>query len=275
MDETLELILKEIEEDKLLEHDFVIKYIECFLKKYKLNNYCHNISFIKGNELKGETFVAGYDPGLKEIFLNNDYIIGSIIATTYLKDKESFDREDIKFIYAMYLYYLTHELCHVRQNKMIKTFKNDVLSEMIRDSFIAIDKYYDFYKKNHGLFISEYNADVESGLLIGNLFGNQKVFEDSNLLNNFNKMVATKIVNSYTFNGKEVSYCPARSFYDQFVEKRKYLDFEKRASSLNYNRVCAGLMISSKLFRTLHTLSTGEKTTSNIKKLIYKSGNVN
>ena len=178
---------------------------------------------------------------------------------------------DLIFIYALYLVYMTHELTHIKQNKIVHSFKNTPEASLIRDSFIVHDKYYEFYLSNHEIFMSEHNANMEAIFKVLDLFNDANLLNDKRILNEYNSFMCNFITKSYEKAGNFL-ISPTALFYENFKEKSKFYILEKEISKDNYKRILYGMPFDAELYDKLKKIEDKHAEVTNVKKMILRSG---
>ena len=84
------LLIKEIEADRLVEFDFIKSYVENYIKVNKLKRYYKDLIPSVPQELLKSNLISAYNAKTKNLHIDDDRLIDSIIKTTYLKDKEAY-----------------------------------------------------------------------------------------------------------------------------------------------------------------------------------------
>lgn len=271
MQDIRELLVKEIKKDNLIELEFIKKYIKDYINKNNLNRYFNELSIEVPKHALKCNLICIYDPNTKNLHIDDDRMISSIINATYLKDKEAFDDNDLIFIYALYLVYMTHELTHIKQNKIVHSFKNTPEAQLIRDSFIVHDKYYEFYLANHEIFMSEHNANMEGVFEVLDFFTEAKLFQNKRISNEFNSFICNLITKSYAKAGNFL-ISPTSLFYENFKEKNKFYILNKEMSKNNFKRILYGMPFDVDLYDRLKMIENKQAEVSNVKKMILRSG---
>ena len=260
---------KELQGPSIITFDFIEKYIEYFVKKERLRRYYKGINENPTEEFKKLNFLMAYNEKDYKITIDYDKVIKSIIETTYLKDKNyDFSADDIRFINAIFIFYLTHELIHIKQRKMRKRVVKGVEEVVVSDSLLAHDRYYEFYKENPLKFITEHHANALASLEVSDLYYKLRVFEDENIEREFNKFLASTLLSNYRVDLSSVSQCPARIFYSMFKEKNKFYVLERQAGKNSYTRIVSGMPISLGLYKKLSKIKTKKGPRCNIKRLV-------
>lgn len=271
MQDIRELLVKEIKKDNLIELDFIKKYIKDYVNKNNLNRYFNELVLELPKEALECNLIFIYSPVTKKLHIDDDRMISLIISETYLKEKEAFDNNDLIFIYAIYLAYITHELTHIKQNKIVHSFKNTPEAQLIKDSFIVHDKYYEFYLANHEIFMSEHNANMEGVFEILDLFTEAKLLQNKIILNEFNSFVCNLITKSYEKAG-DFLISPTALFYENFKEKNKFYILDKEMSKNNFKRILYGMPFDVELYDRLKKIENKQAEVSNVKRMILRSG---
>ena len=262
---------KYLESPKIITFDFIKKYIEYYIRKEKLRRYYKGINKEPSEDFKKLNFLMAYNEIDLKITIDYDKVIKSIIETTYLKEKNyDFSDDDIRFINAIFIFYLTHELVHVKQRKMRKNILKDVEAIVVSDSLLAHDRYYEFYKENSFKFISEHHANALASLEVSDLYYKLGVFEDVEVECEFNKFLASTLLKNYSIDLGGVSQCPARIFYSMFKEKNKFFVLERQIGNNSYTRIVSGMPISMSLYRKINRLKMKKGPRCNIKRLVLK-----
>ena len=271
MQDISELLVKEIKKDNLIEINFIKKYVKDYINKNGLNRYFNELVLEVPKHALKCNLICVYDPKTKNLHIDDDRMISSIINATYLKDKEAFDDNDLIFIYALYLVYITHELTHIKQNKIVHSFKNTPEVRLIRDSFIVHDKYYEFYLANHEIFMSEHNANMEAIFEVLDLFCDANLLKDKWILNEYNSFMSNFITKSYEKAGNFL-ISPTALFYENFKEKDNFYTLEKQISKNNFKRILYGMPFDVDLYNRLKMIENKHAEVSNVKKMILRSG---
>ncbi len=271
MENISKLLIKEIEENRLVEFNFIKSYVENYIKKNKLKRYYKELIPSVPEELLADNLISAYNPKTKNLHIDDDRLIDSIIETTYLKDKEAFYDNDVIFIYAIYLNYITHELTHIKQNKLVHSFGISPQLELIRDAFTVHNKYYDFYLSNHDDFISEHNANMEAIFEVLDLLNYANMLEDKETLNRYNSFMCGLMIKPYEDVGNFM-ISPASVFYSNFKEKDRFYVLDKQMSKSNFTRILYGMPFDKSLFNKLKQIRDKEIEVPNVKKLILRSG---
>jgi len=265
------LIIKEIEAGRLVEFDFIKSYVENYIKINKLKHYYKDLIPSVPQKLLDSNLISAYNAKTKNLHIDDDRLIDSIIKRTYLKDKEAYYTNDIIFIYAIYLCYITHELAHIKQNRLVHSFSNTPQLQLLRDAFTVHDKYYEFYLSNHDSFISEHNANIEAIFEVLDLLNNTNMLEDKEVLNQYNSFMCSLITKPYQ-DVENFMICPASTFYSNFKEKDRFYTLDKEMSKDNFTRILYGMPFDKKLFNKLIQIRDKEVEVPNVKKLILRSG---
>lgn len=266
------ILVSEISENSNVKFEFIKTYIDDYIKKERLKHYYSHLYDSLPKEIIKSNLLCVYSPKEKSIHMDNKKIIEAITNLTYLKNKPVFNKEDLIFLYAIYLNYITHELRHVAQNKIIHSFNSTPEVELLKDSFTVHDKYYEFYLKNPSIFISEHNADIQSGFEIFDLLDGANLLYDQRVLNEYNCFLGKQITKNYQAYG-DVLVAPALTFYNNFKEKDKFFVLDKRIKQDNLTRILYGMPFDSSLYYQLKQVADREKDVHSIKKLILESRN--
>lgn len=265
------LLIKEIEADRLVEFDFIKSYVENYIKVNKLKRYYKDLIPSVPQELLKSNLISAYNAKTKNLHIDDDRLIDSIIKTTYLKDKEAYYTNDMIFIYAIYLSYITHELTHIKQNKIVHPFSYTPQLQLLKDAFTVHNKYYEFYLSNHDDFISEHNANMEAIFEVLDLLNNTNMLEDKDVLNQYNSFMCGLIIKPYQAI-ENFMICPASTFYSNFKERDRFYTLDKEMSKSNFIRILYGMPFDRKLFNKLVQIRDKETEVPNVKKLILRSG---
>jgi hypothetical protein len=265
------LLKKEIEANRLVEFDFIRSYVENYIKINKLKRYYKDLIPSVPPELLKANLISAYNAKTKNLHIDDDRLTDSIIKTTYLKDKNAYCTSDLIFIYSIYLSYITHELAHIKQNKLVHSFSYSPQVQLLKDAFTVHDKYYEFYLSNHNDFISEHNANMEAIFEVLDLLNYTNMLEDKDLLNQYNSFMCNLITKPYQA-VENFMICPASTFYSNFKEKDRFYTLDKEMSKNNFTRILYGMPFDRKLFSKLVQVRDKEIEVPNVKKLILRSG---
>ena len=265
------LLIKEIEADRFVEFDFIKSYVENYVKRNKLKRYYTNLIPSVPKRLLDSNLICAYDPRTKNLHMDDDRIIDAIIGTSYLKDKEAYYTNDMIFIYAIYLSYITHELTHIKQNKIVHSFSCAPQVQLLKDAFTVHDKYYEFYLSNHDDFISEHNANMEAIFEVLDLLNYTNLLEDKEILNKYNSFMCSLIIKPYQ-DVENFMICPASTFYSNFKERDRFYTLNKEMSKDNFTRILYGMPFDKKLYNKLKQIRDKETEVPDVKKLILRSG---
>lgn len=265
------LLIKEIEANRLIEFDFIKSYVENYIKINKLKHYYKDLIPSVPKELLDSNLISAYNAKTKNLHIDDDRLIDSIIKTTYLKDKDAYYDNDVIFIYAIYLSYITHELTHIKQNKLVHSFSYTPQIQLLKDAFTVHDKYYDFYLSNHDDFISEHNANMEAVFEVLDLLNSTNMLEDKEILNQYNSFMCGLMIKPYE-KVENFMICPASTFYSNFKEKDRFYTLDKEMSKSNFIRILYGMPFDKKLYDKLKQIRDQEIEVPNVKKLILRSG---
>ena len=146
-----------------------------YINKNNLKKYIKDIVFTNDNN-KIIPYVAGYNFESKII--------------QYNLEKALKENDYINIIYFMY-----HELVHVKQNKILNNIIPSIEKTLLRYDEQVFKKYYYYYIENYEKFLSEYNATIEGKI-------NTMEYTKENILNE----IYNYILDFYPHNNRSLLY---------------------------------------------------------------------
>lgn len=181
-----------------------------YINKNNLKKYIKDIVFTNDNN-KIIPYVAGYNFESKII--------------QYNLEKALKENNYINIIYFMY-----HELVHVKQNKILNNLIPSIEKTLLRYDEQVFKKYYYYYIENYEKFLSEYNATIEGKI-------NTMEYTKENILNE----IYDNILYYYPHNNRSLLYdfyndLNALNIYEKINEKCKYDDSKRLLLGLNINK---------------------------------------
>lgn len=180
-----------------------------YINKNNLKKYIKDIIFINDDD-NTIPYIAGYS-------FKNKIIL-------YNLEKALKENDYINIIYFMY-----HELVHVKQNKILNNFMPSIEKSLLRYDEQVFREYYYYYFENHEKFLSEYNATIEG-------FINTMEYTNEDILNE----IYNKILYYYPDNNRSLLY----SFYNDLKALNIYEKINKKCKYDDSKRLLLGLTIN-------------------------------
>ena len=115
-----------------------------YIKKNNLENYIEDIKFLKSqNTILPEDVVAAYSSKTRQIFYNLESAL------------KSYDQ------FLDLVYYMYHELTHVKQNKIRKENIFTIEKQLYDYEYNLVNWQHKIYELYYNCMSIEYNADIE------------------------------------------------------------------------------------------------------------------
>lgn len=153
-------------EQKFLDYISLCKAIDYHFYEELFDYYVKSLNLKTVNKLTFDTSdKTYYQPSKKTININLNELYEYALFNNY---SVVCRYKQILYINSELLAYLFHELIHAKQQNIIK--KNEIANELIVDalkkSFRRAYFYNKLYEEFHDYFVIEYNANVESQLML-------------------------------------------------------------------------------------------------------------
>ena len=189
----------------------IIDIASDYIYNNDLKNYLKDIKFINNSEQK-VPYIAGYDSNNKIILFN-------------------YERAgNPKYKYNDIIYFIHHELTHVKQSKISHNMFNSSEKELFKYAFKLQKDSYFLYLLEYFKFVTEYNATLEGKINAMNYLN----------INNKNEIVKeiTKYYNNY---GESL----LKEFYKDIDEIDKYNKIVKKCTYEDSKKILLGLPVES------------------------------
>lgn len=192
-----------------------------YIKKNNLEKYIEDIKFLKSqNTILPEDVVASYSSKTRQIFYNLE---------SALNDYEQF----LDLVYYMY-----HELTHVKQNKIRKENIFTIEKQLYDYEYNLVNWQHKIYELYYNCMSIEYNADIEG------------IINTCNYLNiELNNCLYNHINNYY------VDY-EQNKLYELYKARHKLKKFYEITSECNYDetkKLLLGLPIEKNTYKKILT----------------------
>ena len=189
----------------------IIDIASDYIYNNDLKNYLKDIKFINNSEQK-VPYIAGYDSNNKIILFN-------------------YERAgNPKYKYNDIIYFIYHELTHVKQSKISHNIFNYPEKELFKYAFKLQKDSYFLYLLEYFKFVTEYNATLEGKI------------NAMNYLNINNKNEIVKEITKYYNNFGESLL---KEFYKDIDEIDKYNKIVKKCTYDDYKKILLGLPVES------------------------------
>ena len=189
----------------------IIDIASDYIYNNDLKNYLKDIKFINNSEQK-VPYIAGYDSNNKIILFN-------------------YERAgNPKYKYNDIIYFIHHELTHVKQSKISNNIFNSTEKELFKYAFKLQKDSYFLYLLEYYKFVTEYNATLEGKI------------NAMNYLNINNKNEIVKEITKYYNNFGESLL---KEFYKDIDEIDKYNKIVKKCTYEDSKKILLGLPVES------------------------------
>ena len=189
----------------------IIDIASDYIYNNDLKNYLKDIKFINNSEQK-VPYIAGYDSNNKIILFN-------------------YERAgNPKYKYNDIIYFIHHELTHVKQSKISHNMFNSSEKELFKYAFKLQKDSYFLYLLEYYKFVTEYNATLEGKI------------NAMNYLNINNKNEIVKEITKYYNNFGESLL---KEFYKDIDEIDKYNKIVKKCTYEDSKKILLGLPVES------------------------------
>lgn len=148
---------------KKIDYNFYEELFEYYIKYLNLKTV-NNIIF-NNNEK------SYYEFNKKTINLNLNELYSIVLFDSYTINS-SYDQ--ILYINSQLLAYLLHEIIHAKQKNIVKGYENanKIVIDALKKSFKRAYFHKKIYEEFHDYFIIEYNANIESQLMVKDFLNN-------------------------------------------------------------------------------------------------------
>ena len=189
----------------------IIDIASDYIYNNDLKNYLKDIKFINNSEQK-VPYIAGYDSNNKIILFN-------------------YERAgNPKYKYNDIIYFIHHELTHVKQSKISHNIFNTTEKELFKYAFKLQKDSYFLYLLEYFKFVTEYNATLEGKI------------NAMNYLNINNKNEIVKEITKYYNNFGESLL---KEFYKDIDKIDKYNKIVKKCTYEDSKKILLGLPVES------------------------------
>lgn len=189
----------------------IIDIASDYINKNNLKNYLKDIKFINNSE-QNVPYIAGYDINNKIILFNYERALNP------------------KYKYNDIIYFIYHELTHVKQSKISHNIFNTPEKELFKFAFKVQKDSYFLYMMEYYKFVTEYNAIIEGKINTMNYLD----------INNKNEIVK-EITKYYNNSGESL----LKEFYQDLDIIDKYNKIVKKCIYEDYKKILLGLPVEN------------------------------
>jgi hypothetical protein len=245
---------------EILSNEYMADFIEDFMKKNNLKNSLKGIGFVDPNDEETKRILNGpLGYSNKWIVIDYERMINDIL--NYYNIKNYINGEQLTKVNLTIIQMIYHELVHAIQYDIIDGYRdaNFDIADLLDNSFYNAHSNRELYYKYHDLFLTEFNANMESAFLTDEFY--DKVIKK-----------VMKIDNPYLDESIKI-YLSNGYYIDSPLDKYNKLTKQKLnpAKGLNtYEKIIYGMPINNNEYEKVKKLAIVKKENNNLKEYLIQ-----
>lgn len=253
-----ERFIETMYESKILSEQYLAEFIEDYAIKNKLTNSLKGVGFVDPTDKETKEILdapLGYSN--KWIIIDRERMIYDLLNFYNIKDY--INGEQLTKINLAMVRMLYHEIVHAKQYDIIDGYRdaNYEIADLLDNSFYYAHTYRDLYNKYHDLFLTEFNANMESAFM-ADLFYDRIIKKAMNVNN--------------PYLDQSISMYLSQGYYiDSPLDKFNKLTKQKLnpAEGLEtYDKIIYGMPINTTEYEKVKKLMVAKSQNKNIKEYL-------
>lgn len=222
---------------KLISKDFIEYFIFYYVDLLGLEQVVKGISFSRSVD----TLVA-YSPRRLSVTVSRNNTFNKMLITRNKRIEQTTNLE-ILIMCIRFLEMLFHELAHANQEMIIRGFKetNPIIKETLLEDAHIFRWQYHLYDKHYDDFITEYNAEIMSKVMISHFLNEYNLLAELGCFNVESEL--SKMITNYYIKNDETSFPIVRfkSITDNNYSKEDIMNEKGFNSLTEFDKIQYGM----------------------------------